>query len=261
MWIIGLMYFSVILIANALGAISGMGGGVLIKPIFDLIGQDPVASISFYSAVAVFTMSIVTTFKQIRNGINIRWNFVGWIAGGSIIGGVVGNNLLAKLLSILPSEKQVLLTQIVVTILTIVFAFMNTKFAWKSWNLKGWYWQLGCGLTLGMFASFLGIGGGPINVALLMLMFGIPIKEATVYSICTILFSQGAKLLSIITITGFTGINLQRLWFIIPAAILGGLLGSQMSRILSTKYVEIVFQGMLVLVILINFYNGLMIFV
>ncbi|MCQ9316542.1 hypothetical protein NQ006_07080, partial [Pediococcus pentosaceus] len=77
----------------------------------------------------------------------------------------------------------------------------------------------------------------------------------------SLLFSQGAKLLSIITITGFTGINLQRLWFIIPAAILGGLLGSQMSRILYTKYVEIVFQGMLVLVILINFYNGLMIFV
>ncbi|MBM9833743.1 sulfite exporter TauE/SafE family protein, partial [Enterococcus faecalis] len=52
---IGLIYFLVIVLANAVGAVSGMGGGVLIKPIFDFIGAHSVAAISFYSATAVFT--------------------------------------------------------------------------------------------------------------------------------------------------------------------------------------------------------------
>ncbi|MCZ1638388.1 sulfite exporter TauE/SafE family protein, partial [Enterococcus faecium] len=32
---IGFIYFIVIVLANTVGAVSGMGGGVLIKPIFD----------------------------------------------------------------------------------------------------------------------------------------------------------------------------------------------------------------------------------
>ncbi len=44
---IGLIYFVVIVLANTVGAISGMGGGVLIKPILDLIGAHSVAGISF----------------------------------------------------------------------------------------------------------------------------------------------------------------------------------------------------------------------
>lgn len=258
MWVIGFIYFVVILVANSLGAISGMGGGVLIKPIFDLVGQDSVAAISFYSAVAVFTMSVVSTIKQTKNGIKINWKFILWVALGSVIGGVIGNNLLLLMLKIFPSEKSVLMIQIIVTIITILFAFLNMRYEWKSKKLVQWYWFLICGIILGTFASFLGIGGGPINVALLMLMFGIPIKEATVYSICTILFSQGAKLISILAISDFSNMDISRLWFIIPAAIIGGYLGSFMSRILSSKYVEIVFQLMLLVVILINMYNGVM---
>ena len=44
---IGIVYFIVIVLANTLGAISGMGGGVIIKPVFDMIGVHSVAAISF----------------------------------------------------------------------------------------------------------------------------------------------------------------------------------------------------------------------
>lgn len=261
MFEIGIIYFLVILIANSLGAISGMGGGVLIKPIFDMVGQDSVAAISFYSAIAVFTMSVVATIKQSKAGSKINWQFIAWIAGGSIFGGILGSNLLTMLLKVLANEDSVLLIQIIITVCTILFAFLNTRLQWQPWNLKGWYWYFVCGLILGLFASFLGIGGGPINVALLTLMFGIPLKEATVYSICTILFSQGSKLINIVMVLGIGNVNLSRLWFIIPAAILGGYFGASMSNFLTTKYVELVFQSMLLIVILINLYNGIKIFI
>lgn len=70
---IGLIYFLVIVAANTVGAISGMGGGVLIKPIFDFIGAHSLAAISFYSSMAVFTMSIVSTIRQLKNKVTIHW--------------------------------------------------------------------------------------------------------------------------------------------------------------------------------------------
>ncbi len=108
---------------------------------------------------------------------------------------------------------------------TLIFAFMYTKYNWKNFQFTHVIWYFSCGLILGFLASLLGIGGGPINVSLLMLLFSISIKDATVYSICTILFSQFAKLLTIALTTGFSRYDLTILWFVIPAAIIGGLLG------------------------------------
>ncbi len=50
---IGLIYFVVIVLANTVGAISGMGGGVLIKPILDLIGAHSVAGISLLNSCGI----------------------------------------------------------------------------------------------------------------------------------------------------------------------------------------------------------------
>ncbi|EGF47401.1 hypothetical protein AAULR_24991 [Lacticaseibacillus rhamnosus MTCC 5462] len=39
-----------------------------------------------------------------------------------------------------------------------------------------------------------GIGGGPINIACFLFLFGFGIRQATIYSIVTIFFSQAAKI-------------------------------------------------------------------
>ncbi len=254
---IGITYFLIIIFANTLGAISGMGGGILIKPLFDFVGHDSVAAISFYSAIAVFTMAVVSTFKQIKDGTQLNWNFANWIAGGAAVGGMFGNSLLNFLLQLFPNERHVTMIQIVLTILSIFFSLGVTTRKKANFRLAGNYWYCFSGLILGICASFLGIGGGPINVALLILLFNIPLKEATVYSICIILFSQGFKLINI-TITGdFSSINFYQLIFIIPAAILGGYIGALFSKFMLTKYVAILFQIMLLIVVIINVYNYL----
>lgn len=46
----------------------------------------------------------------------------------------------------------------------------------------------------GSISVFLGIGGGPLNVSLLILLFSYDMKKATIYSIATIFFSQISKL-------------------------------------------------------------------
>ena len=67
-----ILYFIVIIVANAIGSVSGMGGGVIIKPVLDFIAWDNVATISFYSSVAVFVMSISSTVSQIQSGQKLK---------------------------------------------------------------------------------------------------------------------------------------------------------------------------------------------
>ncbi|MFK4567962.1 putative membrane protein YfcA [Enterococcus sp. UD-01] len=254
--IIAVLYFCVIIFANTIGAVSGMGGGVLIKPIFDLIGAHSVEAISFYSTVAVFTMSVVSTTRQLKLGTKFDWKIVGWLSAGSVLGGILGNVTFERLLAFFSEAFYVQLLQIALTIATLIFAFLFVKYEFKTYMFTTVYAYLLCGMTLGFLASLLGIGGGPINVALLMLLFSFPIKDATVYSICIIFCSQLAKLVTIATMTGFERYDLSMLLAIIPAAVIGGLFGAQLSNLLTEKKVALVFQGVVFLVLMINLYNG-----
>ncbi|MGX7195802.1 sulfite exporter TauE/SafE family protein [Enterococcus olivae] len=255
-----LIYFLVIVLSNTVGAVSGMGGGVIIKPVLDFFALDTVAAISFYSTVAVFVMSIVSTVRQMSNGVSIKAKIVGWLSFGSILGGILGSTTFEYVLTSFESEATVQLLQIFLTIITLVFAFLYSRFDWKNFELQGLGWYVLCGLLLGFLASLLGIGGGPINVSLLMLMFAMPIKEATVYSICTIFFSQLSKLVTIAFSTGFARYDLSILWYVVAAAVLGGILGAEASKLFSSKYVTLIFQVIILVVLGINIYNGIRLF-
>lgn len=257
----GIIYFIVIVLANTVGAISGMGGGVIIKPVLDTIGADPLTAISFYSAVAVFTMSIVSTIRQLQNKLSIQWIIAFFVSIGAVVGGVVGNTTFDFLRRLWQNDQQVQLVQITLTVITLVFALIYSKMDDRHFNLTNKIWYVLVGFVLGFLASLLGIGGGPINVALLMLCFGIPIKEATVYSIITIFFSQLAKLITIGSTSGFGQFDLNMLWFIVPAAVIGGFIGAKLSGILPPQKVTFVYQVVIILVLLINIYNGIRIFV
>lgn len=252
---IGILYFFVIIAANTIGAVSGMGGGVIIKPVLDFIGYHSVSAISFYSTVAVFTMSISSTVRQLKSGQKIRFAIVLWVSSGAIAGGIAGNLLFEQLLLFFEDETTVQFLQIILTIASLIFAFLYTRNIWKGFQLSSFFSYLTCGLILGFLASFLGIGGGPINVSLLMLMFHFKIKEAVIYSICTIFFSQLAKLVSIFLGSGFAQFDLSMLLYIVPAALLGGVLGAYLSKFLSSEKVTFVFQGVILLVLAINIYN------
>jgi len=258
---IGLLYFIVIIFANTIGAISGMGGGIIIRPVFEVIGYHQVVAISFYSSIAVFTMSITATYRQLINGVKVRAKIAVAISLSAIVGGFLGNSVFESLFLFFNSESAVNLVQIILTILSLIFVLFATKEQMVTYRLSHWFWYLGVGLFLGFLASLLGIGGGPINVALLMLLFSIPIKEATTYSIITIFFSQLARLVSVHVTTGFDRFDLSLLLWIIPAAMLGGFLGGSLSKFASERLVLKIFKWTVGSIILLNIGNGILLFV
>lgn len=251
----GILYFFVIVAANTVGAISGMGGGVIIKPVFDAIGAHSVAAISFYSSTAVLVMSLVSTVRQLQDGVRFRGQVILFIAAGALLGGMLGNLTLDGLLQRLQNDAQVQILQIFLIVATLLFALFYTRCKWHCLELAGGLWFVVCGVVLGFFASLLGIGGGPINVALLMFWFGFPIKRATTYSITIIFLSQMAKMLTLAATTGFGRFDLAMLFFVVPAGAVGGFLGAYAHKIFSPKKVEQVFQAVILLVLLLNAYN------
>ncbi|MBO0441191.1 sulfite exporter TauE/SafE family protein [Candidatus Enterococcus ikei] len=259
---VGIIYFIVIILANTVGAISGMGGGVIIKPVLDTLHFHSLAAISFYSSIAVLTMSIVSTLRQMKNGLKLQIPIAAFVSLGSVIGGITGNTVFESLLKLFSDEKYVQLVQIILTIVTLLFAFFYTKVGdARSFDLSQPIWYVIIGLFLGFISTLLGIGGGPINVALLMLCFGIPIKEATVYSIITIFFSQAAKIVTIAQSTGFGRFDLSILCYVIPAAIIGGFVGALISGKISSEKVTQVYQIVIILVLLLNLWNGVQLFI
>lgn len=249
------LYFFIIVIASIVGAISGMGGGVIIKPAFDSLNLHSAPEISFYSTVAVLTMSMVSLLNRKKDDNRVKLSLLLFVSLGSVVGGIFGNVLLGLFFDMFSNNATVQLIQIALTIISLLLGFLYTKFDSLKFQLHHVMWYLFCGFILGFLASFLSIGGGPINVSLLILLFSVSMKEATYYSICIIFTSQLANIITNFATTRFVMYDLSILSFIIPAALIGGFLGSKLSNVLSNQKVTIVFQWVILLVLVINIYN------
>ena len=252
--LIGIIYFFVILIVISTGAVAGISGGVVLRPIFDAIDYHDPLSIAFYMGVAVLTMSISSTIKQISMGTKINFQKVFALAVGAFVGGIIGQLIMDGILYHV-GEIPLQVIQGILSIISLIFVFIFTRENGKKHHFEGMIWYVLTGLGLGTFATVLAIGGGPINVIVFVILFGITLKEATVYSITTIFFAQVARLGAIGLEHGFSGFSLSMLAFIIPAAVIGGIVGGRMNVLLSETSVMKVFKYVVTGTILLNTYN------
>ena len=231
-----------------------MGGGVIIRPLFEFLAQDSIVSITFYSTIAVFVMSIVSTIRQQQSGVRVRLNRLLPLAIGSLIGGVIGDSVFHAIINFI-GRTQTQSLQIILMILMLLFCLVSANGKIQQFKYDSFVAFGLCGVLLGTVSSFLGIGGGPINVSMLMILFSIPVKEATVFSIATILFSQFSKIISLFLIQKFSEYRIETLAVVILAAVFGGIMGAQLNKMLSNEKVLVVFKWIVSLMILLNLYN------
>ena len=122
------LYGIIIIFATFMGAFVGLGGGVIIKPLLDLIGKDSVAVVNFISTCAVFSMSISSTVKHIRSKTKIDFKLIISLSVGAVIGGILGSKLFDYLLGIFNNNMLKSLQGLILGILLVISViYINIK--------------------------------------------------------------------------------------------------------------------------------------
>lgn len=246
------------LAASVLGSICGIGGGVIIKPVLDSIGTYPVDTVAFLSSCTVLAMSGYSVLKSCweRDGA-LNWYTTTFLGIGSAAGGILGKYLFSQAILRLDSANSVGFVQsallLVITFGTILYTLKKAGIV--TLHLHNWAACSLVGLVLGVLSSFLGIGGGPINLVVLFYFFSMPTKIAAQNSLYIILLSQISSLLFTLCTGEVPSIPGLLLIGMMLAGIGGGILGRRLNRKLTPTLVDRLFLGMMVLIQLICVYN------
>ncbi len=254
---VAILYFFIALVCTFAGAITGMGGGVVIKPVLDMLGDFDSASIGALSSITVLAMSITTFARQVgkKRKISIAKLIVLGISSAG--GGVLGQYIFEIMTDGADNAHTVKIIQnsILLFLIVCIFFYMLFRKRIKPLHLQNTLFYILTGILLGVLSSFLGIGGGPLNVAIFMILFGMEIKEATFASIITIMFAQIAKVVTILIGGGFGSYDLTMLPYMVVAGVLGGLIGSIVAKKISSKVTAVAFNIMQLAVMVICVVN------
>ena len=249
--------FAICLLATTAGAVSGIGGGVIIKPVMDAVSGLNVSTISFLSGCTVLAMAAVSLIRSRNTEVKIEIKKTTLLAIGASAGGILGKYLFDFIRGSFPGDRVVGSVQSFLLILITfgVFLYVRYKYRIQPRNVQNLTACIFIGLILGMISAFIGIGGGPINIAVLSYFFSMDSKTCALNSIYTILFSQATSLISTFynhTIPDFDPLLLA---LMVVGGILGGFVGSAVSKKLTNRMVDKLFSMIMLVIIGISLYN------
>lgn len=269
------IFFCICFFASVIGAICGIGGGILIKPLLDAFHVMDVATISFLSGCTVLSMTTYSVIKSKLSGkssLNPKTSFP--LAIGAAVGGLLGKWLFSFLTAqSLDMDKIGAIQAIclfIITLGSLIFTLCKSRI--RSYQITN---SIGCitiGAFLGIMSSFLGIGGGPINLVVLFFFFSMSTKVAAENSLYIIFFSQLASLASSVASEivpsgnpvgdalgmiskGIPKFPISLLLLMVIGGIAGGICGRSMNKKLSERTVDKLFVLLMLVIIGINIYN------
>lgn len=247
--------FLTALLACIIGKICGMGGGVIIKPVLDALGVMNVSSINFLSSCTVAGMACWSVGKSVASGnTEINWKLSTPLAVGAAIGGILGKGLFEVVAGCFQSADMAGGVQALILFIAVLSTLIYTIFKdrIRTHQIENRILCLLIGVILGTLGSFLGIGGGPFNMAVLYYFFSMPTKPAAQNSLYVILVSQAAGLLKTILSAHIPQVNIYLLIGMIVCGVVGSEIGRQVNKKLSEKNATLLCEYSMVLVLCIN---------
>lgn len=256
-----LLFFIISICASTAGAICGVGGGVIIKPVLDLVSSSGASVISFLSSCTVLSMSLYSVVSgkvKKQESASVPMSDLLPLSIGAAVGGVAGKTLFSILTASLTDKAMVSSVQsavlLVVTIGTLLYTLFSERI--RTRNVKNTSVKVLIGLALGIMSSFLGIGGGPINLVVLYYFFSMDTKNAAFCSLFVILFSQIASLIMLIVTGSVPTVDPIVLAVMIVGGICGGIAGRAINTRIDNAAVKRLFIGMMIVIILICAFNS-----
>lgn len=254
----GYLSFMICFLASVIGAICGIGGGVIIKPVLDAFGGMDTGTINFLSGCTVLSMTTYSVAKSKISGeshVKVRTGLP--LAIGAAAGGIAGKCLFSLLEGMYEKPNVIGEIQAVclclITIGTLCYTVFKEKI--KTHHVENSIVCAVIGAFLGIISSFLGIGGGPINLVVLFFFFSMSIKAAVENSLYIIFFSQLANLGCNIITKSVPNFTYHVLVWMVVGGILGGIVGRKINKNIDEETVNKLYLGLMVVIIVINICN------
>ena len=255
---INILIFLICFCACSVGSICGIGGGIIIKPALDSFGIMGPSTINFLSGCTVLAMTTYSIVKAKRAGTSKIDQAIGIpLALGASIGGVIGKSMFQTIRAMSPDPTRISAIQaaclVVITLGTLIYTLYKRRIPTHHVTNK-----LVCaviGVLLGIMSSFLGIGGGPINLVVLFFFFSMDTKKAAENSLYIILFSQTTSLLSTLVTRSVPEFSPLMLSLMIIGGIVGGMMGRKVNKKLTEASVDKLFIALMCFMIVINSVN------
>ena len=255
---IQIICYMVTFLSCIIGTICGMGGGIIIKPVLDATGVMSVATITFLSGCTVIVMSCWSVGKTILNKeMVIDLKNTTYLAIGAAVGGLTGKQLYTMVAALFPDQNMAGGVQacllFAATLATFIYTLNKDKITSKQVDSP--VVGLFIGVLLGILGSFLGIGGGPFNVAVLYYFFSMPTKKATQNSLYIVLFSQVASTFKTVAFDGIPVFDAAILAGMVILGILGSEFGRRINKKIDNRQATLCLEGAMILIMGINIYN------
>lgn len=221
------------------------------------------ATIGVLSAATVLAMACVSLITSRKADVRLDMKSSVLLATGSIMGGILGKSVFNYIVDKIDASDVVTVIQAVFLtgLMIIIYIFVKHRGKIRSFDLQHPLMIVAVGILLGMISAFLGIGGGPLNVAILAICFSMGVRESALNSIFIIFFSQLSAILLIAFTTGFSNFDLSVLGYMIAGGMMGGFIGSRLSRVMRNQVIERIFMIGIIGIIAINVFNVVRYFV
>ena len=249
----------IVLLSTFIGSIIGIGGGVIIRPVLDATSffTDPINT-NTISSFCVFIGALTSIIRHLIYKTKIDLKVSCTLGISAVCGGIIGNILFTNIKAKYSSNIITIVQSIVLIILIIFSIIYILKLKGEvCFHIKNILIILLIGFFLGTLSSFLGIGGGPFNIAFLCLFFGMDLKKASVNSIIIIVFSQASNIIQNAIKGTYNSLNVSPylLLVLIALSIIGSLIGTKINKKIDENKLTYINIITMFLIIGINIYN------
>jgi uncharacterized membrane protein YfcA len=216
------------LIGAAIGLALGMlGGGVSILTVpalVYLLGQDAHAAVGTSLVIVGANALLGATLHRRQGHVRVRAAllFGAYGLGAAFVG--------ARLSRLVPSAVLLVLFALLLLLIALIMLRGGARAAAATGLPQSWQRVLLGGVGVGFLTGFLGVGGGFLLVPALVLLLGLPMREAVGTSLVVIAINSAAGLLGHL---GDGALNWGLIGLLVGGGTLGILAGTALARRLS----------------------------
>jgi hypothetical protein len=181
-------------LAGFLAGLLGIGGGVILVPVFlwlfPLVDiPDPlIVHMAFGTSLAIIIPTAFSSTLGHRKRGNVDWHVVGYLSLGGFLGALLGSTAAAYI----PGQTLKLIFGILQIIIAFKLVFFHPHLPPERSDKVPWRQSFWVGIAGGMFSAFFGVGGGIVAVPLMLIVMQLPIHLAVGSSSALIVVSSFA---------------------------------------------------------------------